>query len=75
MTMGFQLGKDQLPVDRNLKATAIRGNERDRLDHVLIILQQLICQAHGPTGVVSDRAINDFDFQHKPSENFGRLYH
>jgi hypothetical protein len=38
---------------------------------MLVILQQLVCQAHGPIGVVSDRAVNDFNFQHMPSETLG----
>jgi|RhiMetdeSRZDD1v2_1073273.scaffolds.fasta_scaffold176443_2 hypothetical protein len=31
---------------------------------MLIILEQLFCQAHGPTSVVSDCAINNLDLQH-----------
>jgi hypothetical protein len=29
---------------------------------MLIMLEQFIHQAHGPIGVVSDRAVYDFDF-------------
>jgi hypothetical protein len=39
------------------------------------MFEQFIGQAHGPIGVVSDRAVNDLDFQHSPSANFERLYH
>jgi hypothetical protein len=37
---------------------------------VLKLLQQFTCQAHGPVGVVSDRAVDDLDLQHMAS---GRL--
>jgi hypothetical protein len=29
---------------------------------VLILLEQFVRQAHGPTRVVSDRAVKNFDF-------------
>ena len=35
---------------------------------MLIVLEQFFCQAHGPTHVVSDSAINDLNFQHDLSE-------
>jgi hypothetical protein len=34
---------------------------------MLIILEQFSCQANGPVGVVSDRAVDDLDLQHQPS--------
>ena len=67
MPVGLQLGVHQPIVDGHFKATAIRRNERDPLDQVLEMLEQLTCQAHGPVGVVSDRAVDDFDSQHTPS--------
>ena len=70
MPVRLQLRIDQLSIDSHFKATTIRWYEGDRLDHMLIVLQQFICQAHGPTGVVSDRAINDLYFQHMPSTRF-----
>jgi len=75
MTMRGKLGIQQFSVDAHLKTTALRWHKSDRFDHVLIILEQFFCQTHGPTQVVSDRAINDLDFQHDPSANFERLYH
>jgi hypothetical protein len=35
------------------------------------MLEQFIQQAHGPPGIVSDRAVYDLDLQHDPSENLG----
>jgi hypothetical protein len=35
------------------------------------MFEQFVQQAHGPPGIVSDRAINDFDVQHGPSANLG----
>jgi len=67
MPMQSQLRIQQLSIDHHFEAPAIRRHECDRLDHVLIILQQFIHQAHGPTRVVSDRAVNDLDFQHPAS--------
>ena len=67
MAVGLQFRIDQIPIDGHFKATSIRRHKCDRLNHVFVILQQLICQAHGPTGVVSDCAINNFDFQHSSS--------
>jgi hypothetical protein len=71
VAMQLQLRIDQLSIDRHLKATAIRRHERDRLDQMLIILEQLLCQAHGPIGVMSNRAVNNFNFQHMSSETLG----
>jgi hypothetical protein len=41
---------------------------------MLIMFEQFFHQAHGPTGVVSDRAVNDLDVQHSPSADFEKLY-
>jgi hypothetical protein len=41
---------------------------------MLVMFEQFFHQAHGPTGVVSDRAVNDLDVQHSPSANFEKLY-
>lgn len=75
MTMQLRFRIYKIPVNGHFELPAVRRDKRDRLDHVLIILKQLICQAHGPTGVVSDRAVNDLDSQHGPSEILQRLYH
>ena len=34
------------------------------MDVVLELLEQVVCQAHGPVGVMSDSAIDDFNFYH-----------
>ena len=70
-----KLGVDQLFINDHLKLALIRWHQFDLFDHMLIILEQFFRQAHGPTCVMSDRAINDLDDQHDPSANFERLYH
>ena len=74
MAMGRQFRIDQLPVDSHLELSIIRWDEFDLFDQVLILFEQFFHQAHGPTGVVSDRAVNDLDVQHRPSANFEKLY-
>ena len=64
VAFGLELGIDQLPVRADLKPALIRRDQSDALDDMLIILQQFFCQAHGPAGVMSNRAINDLDLQH-----------
>jgi len=64
MTVHCQLGIQFLSIDCYFERAAIRRHEQDRLDHMLIILEQLASQAHGPGGVMSDRTIDDLDFQH-----------
>lgn len=68
MPLGLQLREKKPAVNGNLKASAIRGDQGDRLDHMLELLQKLTCQAHGPVGVVSDCAVDDLDLQHEPSQ-------
>lgn len=70
MAMGRQLRIQQLPIDSHFKLPVIRRNEFDFFDQMLIMLEQFVHQAHGPTGVVSDRAVDNLDFQHHPSVNF-----
>ena len=74
MAMGGQFRIDQLPVDSHLELSIIRWDEFDLFDQVLILFEQFFHQAHGPTGVVSNRAVNDLDVQHSPSANFEKLY-
>ena len=64
MTFGLDFGIDQLSVHADLEAATVRRNEGYAFDYVLIILEQFACQAHGPVSVMSDRAINDLDFEH-----------
>ena len=73
--MRLQLRIQQLPVDSHFKASAIRWHERHPFDRMLVILEQFFCQAHGPTQIVSDRAIDNFYFEHKPSAMLKGLYH
>lgn len=73
MTVQCQFGIQQLSIDSHFKLPAIGRDESDLFDQMLIVFEQLFYQAHGPTGVVSDRAVNDFDFQHSPSANFRRI--
>ena len=72
MPSGFQFGVDQFSIDRDFEASAIRRDERDALDHMLELLEQVISQAHGPVSVVSDRTVNDLDLKHVPSRLAGR---
>ena len=65
MTMQLDFLVQQLAIHSHLKPSAIRRYKSDRLDYMLIMLEQFFRQAHGPTGVVSDRAVNNFDLQHK----------
>jgi len=73
--MGRQFRIQQLSIDSDFKLPAVRRDQFDLFDQMLIMLEQFLCQAHGPTGVVSDRAVNDLYLQHNPSANFERLYH
>jgi hypothetical protein len=75
MAMFLHFGIQQLAVDTHFEPAAFRWHERHRFDHVLIVLQQFLCQAHGPAGVMSDCTVNDLNLQHVPSAKFGRLYH
>ncbi len=36
------------------------------------MLEQFFCQAHGPTGVVSDCTIDNLDREHCDSSDFGQ---
>ena len=67
MTVCRRLRIQYLSIDSHFKLPAIRRDEFDLLDQVLIMFEQFIGQAHGPIGVVSDRAVNDLNFQHGPS--------
>ncbi len=67
MALGLELGINQLPVHADLEAAPVRGNERDAFDQVLELLEQIIRQAHGPVGVMSDRTVNNLNFEHETS--------
>ena len=72
MTSGLQFGVDQLSIDRDFEASAVRRDKRHRFDHMLELLEQISCQAHGPVGIVSDRTVNDLNLKHRPSRLAGR---
>ena len=67
VTPSVELRIDQFGIYRHFKPTSVRRNQGDGFDGVLKLLEQLGCQANGPVGIVSDRAIDDFNFQHAPS--------
>ena len=73
MTVRGQFRIQQLSIDSHFELPAIRRDQFDLFDQMLIVLEQFIYQAHGPTGVVSDRAVNDLDVQHSPSANFREI--
>ena len=64
MTAGLEFGINELVVDGDLVPASLGGEERDGLDLRFEVLEQVICQAHGPVGVVSDCTICDGDLQH-----------
>ena len=62
MAPGLELGIDQIPVDGYLVTPAIGGNQGDRLDLRLIVLEQLGRQTGGPVGIVSGCTVHHFNF-------------
>lgn len=65
MALRLQFRVQQLPVDGDFEATAVGRRQFDLLDYVLVFLEQLFRQTHGPAGVVSDRAVDNFNGKHK----------
>ena len=74
VAMSGQFRIYQLAVDSYFELPAIRRDRFDLFNQMLIVFEQFFQQAHGPTGVVSDRAVNDLDVQHNPSADFEKLY-
>jgi hypothetical protein len=64
MPPGLEFGVNKLPVHTDLKAAAIGWNESEAFDLRFKILEQLVSQAHGPAGIVSNRTIDDLDLHH-----------
>ena len=64
VTFRLQFRVQQLSVDGHLKAASIRRYKRDLLDGVFVLFEQFIHQADGPSGVMSDRAVDNFDGEH-----------
>jgi hypothetical protein len=61
MAARLQFGIDQLLIHRDLKPPPAGGDQRERFDLRLKIVQQLNCQTGSPFGVVSDRTILNAD--------------
>ena len=62
MPSGLEFGVYQCIVHRNLIPASLGRDKRNALDLRLKVFEELIRQAHGPIGVVSDGAINDGNF-------------
>ena len=62
MTPRLEFGVDQLIVYTDLKPASQGWNKGHTLDLRFEILEQIICQALGPVGVVSNCTINDLNF-------------
>ena len=69
MTFRLQFGIYKLTVHAALETAPFRWDQRYGFDQVLELLEQVICQANGPVGIVSDSAINDLNLEHKPSRS------
>jgi hypothetical protein len=69
MTFRLQFGIYKIPVHTDLETAPFRWDQGYGFDLLLELLEQVICQANGPVGVVSDSAINDLDLEHKPSRS------
>ncbi len=69
MTFRLQFGIYKLPVHADLEASPFRGDQRYGFDQVLELLEQVVCQANGPVGIVSDSAVNNLDLEHKTSRS------
>ena len=69
--MQLVLGEDQLPIDRELKLSTIRGKQGDRFNIWLKLAQQLSYQTGSPVCVVSNRAVDQLDLhQHFTTSGF-----
>jgi hypothetical protein len=62
MALSLELGIDQAVIDGHFKPPAIRGNQGDRFNTCLEILEQLGCQTDSLIRVVSDLTINQLNF-------------
>lgn len=64
MTVGLEFGIHQVLVHFDLEFAAIRRDQGQVPDVVLEFFQDFICQAHGPVGIMSNSAVDDFDVYH-----------
>jgi hypothetical protein len=69
VAVGIKFGVDQLVVDAHLEAAAVGGHQGERFDFRFERFQKLGRQTGGPSGIVSNRAVDQFDFE----QHFGRL--
>jgi hypothetical protein len=63
MPPGFQLGVEQAAIHLNFKSAAIGRHQVDSLYLGFETAQQLLYQANGPVGVMSDSTIGDINFE------------
>jgi hypothetical protein len=64
VAVGLELGIDQRIVYLDLEPASVRRDQGQAFELVLELFQQFICQAHGPFGVMSYRAVDNFDVDH-----------
>jgi hypothetical protein len=70
VTLCLKFGINQLPVHADLEASPVRRDKRHRFDQMLELFEQVICQANGPVGIMSDCAVNDLYLEHEPSQKW-----
>jgi len=51
----------QMAIHTHFELATIGWDERNCFNHMLILFEQFIHQAHGPTCVVSDCAVHNLD--------------
>jgi len=61
---GLEFGVDQRIIRLHFEPASIRWDKDYPFDFRLEILEQFICQAHGPVSVVSNSTIIDLDLEH-----------
>jgi hypothetical protein len=64
VTVGLELGINQTVIYLDLELATVRRDQGQVPDIILELLKQFVCQAHGPVGVMSNRAVDDFDVDH-----------
>ena len=62
MTSGLEFGVEQRIIDRHLVPASIGRDEGNAFDLRFELIKQILCQAHGPVGIVSNRAIGNANF-------------
>ncbi len=67
MAMGLQLGIDQIAVEADLEPPAFMRDESQRFDLRFELFEQFGRQTGGAVGVVSDRTIDQLDFEQHTS--------